>query len=161
FPAQRQRACELLPRHKREGEVDQRKLVEARVQEQAQGVRIEVPRSDRDADVVALDVQMNDVKLVNFLQREQAVMRESPPVRAVLEDVPLSSSLTRYRQDRRPLIYRRAGVIGLDVLRAAQGAAIELHHLGHAADAVPDQSREDPPFALCPLPEVALEGIEE
>ena len=88
-------------------------------------------------------------------------MRERPPVRAILEHVAQHAAVARHRQDRRPLVDRHAGIIGLHELRAARRAAVELHDLGHAGDAVPDQAREDSPLALGPLPEVALAGVEE
>ena len=50
-------------------------------------VRIEVGRPDRDADVVGLEVEVDEVQLVDRVERDQAVVRQRPPVRAVLEDV--------------------------------------------------------------------------
>ena len=83
-------------------------------------------------------------------------MRERPPVRAVLEDVAVARAVARDRQQRRPLVDGDAGVVGLHEPHAAHRAAVELHDVGHAADAVADQAREDAPFALGPLPEVAV-----
>jgi len=154
--SQRQRRGQPLARHQREGEVDQSELVKARIEQQAEGVRIEFGRSHRNADVVALNVQVHDVKRVDLLQREQAMVRERPPVRAVLEHVAVHAALARNRQDRGPLIDGCAGVVGLHLLRASHRAAIELHHVGNAADAVADEPREDAPLALGPLAVIAL-----
>ena len=83
----RQRALEPLARDEREREVDQRDVVEARLQQLAARVRIEVGRADRDADVVGLQVEVDEVQLVDRVERDQAVAGERPPVRAILEDV--------------------------------------------------------------------------
>src|SRR5207249_2668933 len=48
------------------------------------------------------------------------------------------------------------GVVRLDEPYAPHRPAVELHDVGHATDAMPDQSRENAPFALCPLTKVAV-----
>ena len=40
-----------------------------------------------NADVVALDVEVDELELVDHVERAQAMMRERPPVRAILEHV--------------------------------------------------------------------------
>src|SRR6202795_4822640 len=98
---------------------------------------------------------------MNFVERGKAVMGKSPPVRAILEDVSAHGAVTRNRQQRRPLIDGDAGVVGLDEPCAAQRPAVELLDIGHAADPVSDQTREDAPFALGPLTEVGVARREE
>ena len=88
-------------------------------------------------------------------------MGKRPPVRAILEDVSAHGAVARNRQQRRPLIDGDAGVVGLDEPHAAHRAAVELHDVGHAADPVSDQPREDAPFALGPLAEVGVARREE
>jgi len=73
---------------------------------------------------------------MNFVERGKAVMGESPPVRAILEDVSAHGTVTRNRQQRRPLIDGNAGVVGLDEPCAAHRPTVELHDIGDAADPV-------------------------
>jgi hypothetical protein len=82
-------------------------------------------------------------------------------VRAILEHVPAHVAVARDRQERAPLIDRDAGVVGLHEPHAAERAAVELHDVRDAANAVADEPREDPPFALGPRTEVAVAGGEE
>ena len=88
-------------------------------------------------------------------------MGERPPVRAILEDVTAHRAVARHRKQRGPLIDGDAGVVGLHEAHAAQRAAVELHDVGHAADPVADQAREDAPLALGPWAVVAIVGREE
>ena len=88
-------------------------------------------------------------------------MGERPPVRAILEDVTAHRAVARHRKQRGPLIDGDAGVVGLHEAHAAQRAAVELHDVGHAADPVADQAREDAPLALGPWAVVPIVGREE
>src|SRR6185295_4940716 len=89
------------------------------------------------------------------------MMRERPPVRAILEHMAQDVSIALDRENGRPLVDGRAGIVRLHELRPALRAAVELHHFGNAIDAVADEAREDPPLALGPLAEVAFPGVEE
>src|SRR5438552_1720598 len=161
FPSQRQRGGESLARYQRKGEVDHRQLVEARIKQQPRCDGIELRGPHRDAYVVTLDVQMDDMQLVDFLERQQRVMRKRPPVRAILEDMTVSFALPRNREDGSPLVDCRAGIVGLHMLRSAENSSIELHDLGHAAHTMSDEPRENPPFPFGPLSVVAADGLEE
>ena len=101
------------------------------------------------------------MQLVDLVQGGETVMGERPPVRAILEHVAIHAPVANERQQRGPLIDRDAGVVGLHERHPGGRAPIELHDIGYAADAVPDQAREDPPFALGPLREIAVGRVEE
>ena len=98
---------------------------------------------------------------MDLVERSEAAVRQRPPVRTILEYVAIASAIARNRQQRRPLIDGDAGVVGLDETYASLRAAVELHDVGHAADTVPDQARENSPFTLGPLAEVGIAGREE
>jgi len=104
---------------------------------------------------------MDELEGVNDVEREQAVMREGPPVRAVLEHVAVDAVVARDRQQRRPLIDGYTRVIGLHELRPIDAASIDLHDIGNASDTVADQPREDPPFALGPVSEISVGSVEK
>src|SRR5690349_10021027 len=104
---------------------------------------------------------MHQLEPVDFAQAEKAMVRERPPVRAVLEDVAVHAVVADHRQQRRPLIDGHAGVVGLDDAHAADPSPVELDHFRNAGDPVADQPREDSPFALRPLAEIAFAGVEE
>ena len=98
---------------------------------------------------------------MDLLERGETMMRERPPVRAILEDVPQHGAATRDRQQHCPLVDGDAGVVRLHLAHATLGAAIELDDVGHAADSMADQAGEDAPFALGPLPEVGVSRFEK
>jgi len=161
LPADRQRRAEPFAGHQREREVDQREPREHRIDDCAGRGWIEMRGTVRDADVVALDVEVNELQRVNLVERGEAVMRERPPVRAVVEDAVALDAVARNGQQRGPLIDGHPGVVRLHESHSAARASVELHDVGHADDPVPDQARENPPFALGPEPEIRLIGGEE
>jgi hypothetical protein len=59
------------------------------------------------------------------------------------------------------LIDGRTRVVGLHELRPCDRAAVELHDVGHAVDAMADEPRENPPLALGPMREVAVARVQE
>src|SRR4029453_16000688 len=161
LPADGQRCGQAFARHKREREVDEREMCEGHTQTNPRRVGIEIRRRIRDADVVRLDIEVNELQRMNLLERGEAMMRERPPVRAVLEDVPQHGAVAGDGQQRGPLIDGDARVVGLHLAHAALVAAVEPHDTGHAANSMSDQAREDPPFALGPLPEVGVPRFEK
>src|SRR4051794_22681532 len=104
----------------------------------AAGVRIELRGPVRNADVVALDVEMDETERVNLVERRDAVMRKPPPVRAILEHVTADLAVACDGQQRAPLVDRNAGVVGLHQPRAAHHPAIELHDVRDTTNAVSD-----------------------
>ena len=80
---------------------------------------------------------------------------------AILEDVAAVGGSSRHRYQRRPLVDRDASVVGLQLAYAAIGAAMVLNDVGHAAHAVADQAREDPPFAIGPFAQVRVLALDE
>src|SRR6266508_1174902 len=161
LPPERQRNRETLARNEREREVDQRELRKHRTQPQVGGIRIEARGRVRNADVVALDIEVHELERVDYIQRQQAVMRERPPVRTILEHVTVHAAVASHGQQRGPLVDGNARIVGLYKLRAAEPSSIELHDVRDAGDTVADQPGEDPPLALGPLPEVALARVQE
>ena len=89
------------------------------------------------------------------------MVRERPPMRAIFEDVAIHAAVAPDGKDRRPLIDGRSGVVRLHDLRSAERSPVELHDLGNASDAMPDEAREDPPFALGPVSEIAFLRAQE
>src|SRR5213082_997545 len=89
------------------------------------------------------------------------MVRERPPVCAVLEHVPAHIAVAHDRKERGPLVHGHAGVVSLHDAHAADAPSIELDDVGDAGDAVADQSSEDPPLALGPLSEITFARIEE
>ena len=83
------------------------------------------------------------------------MVRERPPVSAVLEYVRVSLAPARHRQQRSPLIDGNAGVVRLYQTRTALSTAIELNDIRHGLHAVANESRKNPPFACGPWTEVA------
>ena len=110
LPADRQRRGEAFARHEREREIDERKMGERGAQADARCVGIEIRRRIRDAYVVGLDVEVNEVQRVNLLQGRETVMRKRKPVSAILEHVPQHGSAARNRQQRRPLVDGDPGI---------------------------------------------------
>ena len=118
--------------------------------------RIELRGSDGNADVVALDVEVHQLQRVDLVQRNEAVMGKRPPVRAVLEHVRAEAAAARDRQQRRPLVDGRAGIVGLHELRPASRRGRIARRRARSAMPCPIEAREDAPFAFGPLREVAI-----
>ena len=155
LPADRQRAVEALAGDQREREVDQRELLEAREQRApgASGSKSAGPTGMQTLSALRSRCTSCSSWIASSAIRQWCASAHQcaqssntcARVRAVALD----------RQQRRPLVDRDAGVVGLHELRAGRRAAVELHDVGHRTDAVADQAREDAPFALGPVAEVA------
>ncbi len=147
----RQRAVEALARDQREREVDQRDLLEAQVQ-QLHPAHADRSRPGRPGCRRCRPSGRGGRAAAGGSRRARSGSGAPAPTSARSPrthggGVEPSRS---HRQQRRPVVDRDAGVVGLHQRRPIGGAAVELDDVGHRPDAVADQAREDAPFALGP-----------
>ena len=161
FTEQRQRSRQVDFRDEREGNVDQRQRLDARRQRLAGHGPAGTRRRPGNADVVGLQVEVDEAERMEGVERDHALARQRPPVGAVVEDIAQRRLAAPQRHERRPLVERRAGIARLQARRAARVGREEVERLRDRRPLQAAEADEDLVLALGPGPEIDAVGGQE